>query len=244
MTTSMASNDIAGLAGRLTNTQDRETYAALMCFVNDLPPSDEFRRLAELMGLLSVLGQRVPDALADAMTELRELNTAASDYHTKVDERLANLPREIAEGLDVEKIAEKFRQQFAATGLQKSAGLLSDSSREITALSDKLAATLAPLGDNYTKIAGAIGTELERLTAANRSMAAYNAQLIREQPGSSWVWHTTLVMVMFLLGAVCGDVYATNKTASVLSNMNAQLERLQTPVVAPIPKPLRKRNTL
>ncbi len=226
-------NDIAGLAGRLTNTQDRETYAALMCFVNDLPPSDEFRRLAELMGLLSILGQRVPDALAEAMTELRELTTTASDYHTKVDERLANLPREIADGLDVDQMAEKFRQQFAATGLQSSAGLIRDSSREITALSDKLAATLAPLGDNYTKIAGGIGTELERLTAANRSMAAYNAQLIREQPGNSWQWQTVLVLIMFLLGGVCGLVFEKGQTTEVMSRMNSQIERLQTPVAPP-----------
>jgi hypothetical protein len=237
----MASNDIAGLAGRLTNTQDRETYAALMCFVNDLPPSDEFRRLAELMGLLSVLGQRVPDALAEAMTELRELTTAASDYHTKVDERLANLPREIADGLDVEKIAEKFRQQFAATGLQTSAGLLRDASKEITALSNQLSSTLAPLGDNYTKIAGAIGTELERLTAANRSMAAYNAQLIREQPGNSWQWHIVLLLVMFLLGGVCGLVFEKGQTTEVLSNVSRQMERIQTPVAPPAVQTVPKR---
>ena len=193
------------------------------------------------MGLLSVLGQRVPDALADAMTELRELSTAAGDYHTKVDERLANLPREIADGLDVEKIAEKFRQQFAATGLQTSAGLLRDASKEISALSAQISATLAPLEENYTKVAGAIATELEELTLASRTMQAYNAQLIREQPGNSWIWNTALVMVMFLLGAVCGDVYATNKTANVLTNINAQLQRLQMPVAPPAAATLPKR---
>jgi uncharacterized phage infection (PIP) family protein YhgE len=235
----MASNDIAGLAGRLTNTQDRETYAALMCFVNDLPPSDEFRRLAELMGLLSVLGQRVPDALAEAMTELRELTTTASDYHAKVDERLANLPREIADGLDVEKMAEAFRQQFSATGLQTSAGLLRDSSREISALSNEICATLAPLSQKYETITAAIDKGITRLTAATEAVQRQNGQLMAEQ--QSWPRQAVYVMVIFLLGGLCGVVFEKRQTADVLTNVNAQIERIQTPVAPPVAASVPKR---
>lgn len=232
MSSSMAPNDIAGLAGRLTNAQDRETYAALMCFVNDLPPSDEFRRLAELMGLLSILGQRVPDALADAMTELRELTTAASDYHAKVDERLANLPREIADGLDVGNMAEAFRQQFAATGLQKSAGLLRDSSREITALSNQISAGLAPLSQKYETVTAAIETGVTRLSAAAEAVQRQNIQLMTEQ--HSWLVQAIFALVLFLLGGLCGVLFEKGQTTEVLSNINRQIERLQTPVTPPV----------
>ena len=70
-----APNVISSLADRLTNTQDRETYSSLMCYLNRLPPGDEFRQLAELLGLLSLLGQRIPDALAEFLEEFHSKAT-------------------------------------------------------------------------------------------------------------------------------------------------------------------------
>ena len=43
---------LASLAGRLTEPQDRETYAALVSYF------DSLFRLVQLLGLLSLLGQR------------------------------------------------------------------------------------------------------------------------------------------------------------------------------------------
>jgi hypothetical protein len=51
-------NGLAALFGRLTDPTDRETYASLISFVDSLPPGDELSRLVELLGLLSLLGQR------------------------------------------------------------------------------------------------------------------------------------------------------------------------------------------
>jgi hypothetical protein len=139
-------NALAGLAGRLTDPQDRETYAALISYVNSLPPGDELSRLVQLLGLLSVIGQRVPDALAEFFAELREQTKAAGNYHAQVDELLAHLPQEIAAGVDPGAIAkamsEKFRKQLAATGLQDAATLLNASAKEIKTLSGKIAAAL------------------------------------------------------------------------------------------------------
>ena len=92
MTRTATPNVIAGLAARLTDSQDRETYAALVSYVNELPPGDEFRQLMEMLGLLSLVGQRVPDALAELLTELRGQSKAAADYHGQVDARLAHFP--------------------------------------------------------------------------------------------------------------------------------------------------------
>ena len=99
---------MARLAGSLPQTQDREAYAALMTYLSSLPPGDELRRVAELLGLLSLLGQRLPDALAAAITELRELTERAGDYYGEIDARLAGLPAEIAAGVDVSKVAREY----------------------------------------------------------------------------------------------------------------------------------------
>jgi hypothetical protein len=241
MSATLPARNLAALAGRLTDPNDRETYVALISYLNSLPPGDELVRMAELLGLLSLLAQRVPDALADAMTEFRELTTVTGDYHAKVDERLTNLPAEITEGVNVDKIVkdlgEAFRQQLAATGLKDTTAALQKSCGDVNALSDHISTKLAPLGENYTKIAGTIATELDKLTLASRNMQAHNAQLVREQPANSWLWLSALLVIMFLMGGLCGVVFEKNRTADVLGNMNAQMERLQAPIAPPATKP-------
>ena len=102
-------------------------------------------------------------ALADAITELRELTTATGDYHAKVDECLANLPAETTKGLNmdmlVSDVGEAFRQKLAATGLKDAAFALEKSYCDINALSDHISTKLALLGENSTRIAGTIATE-------------------------------------------------------------------------------------
>jgi hypothetical protein len=132
------SGALSSVAARLTEPEDRQTYAALVSYFNALPEHDEMFRLVELLGLLTLAGQRIPDAIAEIVVELRTQATAASAYHTQVDARLASLPNEIAAGIDVEAMAkdmaESLRQQLAATGLQTTASLLRKASKEITAL--------------------------------------------------------------------------------------------------------------
>ena len=144
---------LASLAGRLTDLQDREKYAALISYVRTLPPTDEFRQLVDMLGLLSLLAQRVPDALAEFLAELREQTKAMGDYHAQVDGRLARLPQEIAQGVDATAIAkamsESFRQQLAATGLQDTAALLNLSAREIKTLAANIATALKPVTQEY-----------------------------------------------------------------------------------------------
>ncbi|HWF48101.1 MAG TPA: hypothetical protein VG168_13920, partial [Bryobacteraceae bacterium] len=80
MTPAATPGALADLAARLTNPEDRETYAALVSYFDSLPPGDELFRLAQLLGLLSLLGQRVPDAINEFLTELRDQTAAAAEY--------------------------------------------------------------------------------------------------------------------------------------------------------------------
>ena len=93
--------------------------------------------------------------------ELRTQATAASKYHAQVDSRLASLPDEIAGGVDIEamanNLAESFRQQLATTlVLETTANLLRNSSREITALSGQISASLKPTAQEYKRITATI----------------------------------------------------------------------------------------
>lgn len=133
-----APDSFANLAARLT-PGDRESYAALISHRDSLPPGDEFARLMELVGLLSLLGQRIPDAAVELLTELRAQAKTAAAFHSQIGERLANLPGEIAKGVDTAEIvltvSEGIRQQIEGTALENTATLLRESAKEINALS-------------------------------------------------------------------------------------------------------------
>jgi hypothetical protein len=202
------SGALSSVAARLTEPEDRQTYAALVSYFNALPEHDEMFRLVELLGLLTLAGQRIPDAIAEIVVELRTQATAASAYHTQVDARLASLPNEIAAGIDVEAMAkdmaESLRQQLAATGLQTTASLLRKASKEITALSGEISATLKPTAQEYKNVTDTICTELARLKLASDELRRHNAQLMaQEQTNSGWLL-SIIMLVIFLAGIVAG----------------------------------------
>jgi hypothetical protein len=241
-----ATIDIAGLAGRLTETQDRERYAALISYLNSLPPGDEFRKLAELLGLLSLLGQRIPDALAELLNELRTQVTAASQYHAQVDSRLASLPDEIAAGVDIDtmanSLAESFRQQLAATGLETTANLLRNSSREITALSGQISASLKPTAQEYKSVTATISSELARLTLASDELRRHNSQLMAQERSNNWWLYGFMMLSILLVGILAGITMEKSGTTDALVNLGTQVERIQTPVAVPATAPVVKKN--
>jgi len=141
------------MAGRLIDPLDRETYAALVSYVNSLPPGDELIRLLEMLGLLSAVGQRIPDALGEFLQELRDQTKAVATYYGQVDTRLSALPQEIASGVDPAAIAkamsESFRQQLRQTGLLDAAQLLKVATDTI----NSLAADLIQVVESLRKMA-------------------------------------------------------------------------------------------
>ena len=236
MTTGTA-NDIAGLASRLTDTRDRETYAELMCYLNSLPPGDEFRRLAELLGLLSLVGQRLPDAFAEYLAELRQLTGTAGEYYSRVDERLAGLPQEIASGVDARAIAkamsESFRQQLAATGLQDTAALLRSSAADLKSVTAQVAVAIKPLTSEYKGISATVTAELDKLRAASAQLRQHNAELFAQERANAWLWQGMCALVLFFVGGLCGLLWEKHQTTDALGNVGAQIEGIRIPECSP-----------
>jgi hypothetical protein len=236
-------DSLANLAARLT-PGDRESYAALISYRDSLPPGDEFARVMELVGLLSLLGQRIPDAAVELLTELRSQTKTAAAFHSQIGERLAGLPGEIAKGVDsaeiVLTVSEGIRQQIEATALENTATLLHASAKEINALSCLISDAIKPVTQEYTGMAATISGELDKLTAASRQLQNQNAQLLREQPLNSWIWQGTFIAVMFLMGGLCGIVFEKNQTAAVLARISSQIDRIQVAAIAAATPPPKK----
>ena len=224
-------------AGRLRrtfstcNTTGSRDIRWVGSYLNRLPPTAEFRKLAEWFGLLSLFGQRAPDAMAEFLAELRKQTKAADNYHPQVDEHLARLPEEITSGVDAEAIAkamsESFRQQIAAIGLRESAALLNLSAKSFKALSGEIAATLSPVSQEYKGIASTISAELSQLAASARQVEAHNARLTAQQSASGRMGQSLLALVLFLAGGLCGILLEKRETANLFAGASAQAERIQ-----------------
>jgi len=150
--TAATAQSLNGLAARLTKPEDRETYAGLISYFESLPDHDELFHIVELLGLLSLLGQRLPDALAEAMSQMGSLTDRAGEYYGEIDSRLEALPDQITTAVDIKRMAkemgELFRQQIAASTLESSAAQLRNSLAEITALSGQITTSVKPATRN------------------------------------------------------------------------------------------------
>jgi hypothetical protein len=230
--TSTIPDSIASLAARLTDPKDRETYAELMCYVSALPPGDEFRRLAELMGLLSLLGQRLPEALAESLTALRLLAESAGDHYNRVEKRLSGLPQEITKGVDPSAMAkvmsEAFRQQLAATALQETAALLKSSTGEIKSLSGQITSAIKPASAELGAVAASISRELSNLRVASAELRQWNAELAFEEQRNSWLWQSMCAFVLFLVGCLVGVFLERRQTTDAIAIVGSQMERIQS----------------
>jgi hypothetical protein len=201
-------DSLQDLAGKLTDPQDRETYAALISYFRSLPAQDELFHLAQLLGFLSLLSQRLPHAVGEALTEFRAQAKTSREYQVAVEERLARLPQEIASGVDVDRMTqtmgESFRQQLTAVGLENTVTLLRSSVQNVSTLSCDISAAATLLAQDYKAVSATISTELAILSAASRQLREHNARLIVQERWNAWLWQVLLALLLFVAGGFCG----------------------------------------
>ncbi len=202
--TAATAQSLTGLVARLTKPEDRETYAGLISYFHSLPDHDELFHIVELLGLLTLLGQRIPAALAEAMTQMGELTTKAGEYYGAIDERLDKLPAEITNSLDMAAIArtigEAFRQQFASTGLEASAAHLRATASGMATLTSKL----KPVIQQYTALVDSITAGVAKLTAASDELQRRGVQRNQSECSTRRLWHSLLLLVTLLVGVAAG----------------------------------------
>ena len=179
---------IASLGSRLTSPGDRETYAALISYADSLPEGDEFRRLVQLLGLHSLLTQRVPDAVAELISELKVL-----------PERVTVDAAEIAA-----KVGETFRQQVETVGLAEIAVTLEKTTRELRAVSEQVNTCLDGLSSQTKGITKTIAAELATLETAAGKLQRQNAFLVEQNRWGSVLVKVFVGALLLLVGLAGG----------------------------------------
>ena len=168
----------------------------------------------------------------ELLAQLRAQTKAAGEYHAQVDARLADLPAQIAEGVDPKAIAEQmsevFRQRITGAGLRDVTAQLKIASTDIKSLANDASASLKPAAAEIRGVMATIATEIRKLVTAAREVEAYNARLIQQNREDGWFMKALIVLVVFLVGGFCGMMVEKRQTTNLISNIGAQIEREST----------------
>jgi hypothetical protein len=195
------------LAG-LVPAERQVEYYRVIAHTRTLSPNDEMLRILEAMGILALLTRETPAEIAAERKALRkilegavskadEIEKRMAGYTLRLESRIAQLPKELQDGLDPPRIAkllgESLRQCFHHSGLPETAGMLGESCSEMQATQKRLVNVLQevahPDGGVIAKVRGANESLL-------RSMAT-RAQQIDDLLGrlEKQVWTTWLPVV-------------------------------------------------
>jgi hypothetical protein len=155
------------LIDRIANALPAEFQAGYyreMHYCRSLPENDELLRILRAMQFWVVLMIQIPERiatererleqiLADFLKALREIHQSIAIHQAQLDQRLVQLPAEIAEGINPEAIAakinESLRQQFVQSTIPATAEALAVAAAQMKKATSEFARSASTLGDSY-----------------------------------------------------------------------------------------------
>lgn len=188
---------------RLTADKDRQEFADLLHWFRSQPADDEFSKVAKLLGFLTLVGNNLPEALAEEARAIRSLSERIEKANAATDERLSKLPSEIAAGLDPSAIAKEmshsFRQQLSQTALHETASLMKAAVITLKSLSTELVTTLQPISVTLSEKTTTLLSTLKELDEVEQQAAVE-----RGKSNSATVLQAFLFFAVFVVGGVAG----------------------------------------
>ncbi len=142
----------------------RADYYREMRHCRSLPENDEMLRILRAMGFLVLLMVQAPErmaterlrfeeAMAGALRTLQEICESSDAHRAQLDQRLVQLPADIAEGISPVAIAaiinESLRQQFVQSTIPATAEALAVAAVQIKKATAEFGRSANTLGDSY-----------------------------------------------------------------------------------------------
>ena len=201
----------------------RADYYREIRYCRSLPENDELLRIIRAMQFLTLLMEGVPtrivvereqlDRLLRTVTErLEETVTTSIAYQTRLDERLSNLPSEVAEGIApaaiVATINEGLRQQFVQTTIPDTARALSAMAAEMKKITADFRQTSVTLGHAYHGAAEQAREAIEKMDlsidraadTARKAAADLSRRFQREYRWSLYALSGLALLIGLILG--------------------------------------------
>jgi hypothetical protein len=156
--------------------------------------------------------ERLEQILADFLKALREIHQSIAIYQAQLDQRLVQLPAQIAEGIKPEAIAakinESLRQQFVQSTIPATAEALAVAAAQMKKATSEFARSASTLGDSYrgaAEDARRAVANLESTSCHAISRTKHAAEELVRDLGEDYRWSLfALLSIALLVGIGLG----------------------------------------
>ncbi len=216
-------NDFIDEIARLLPAEQRPLWYRDMAHLRRLPADDEILRIARAMGFLAIVTRQTPaqitterEKLATILDQsIKAIQSARQDMialHKRLEERLAQLPAQVAEGINAEAIAatlsESLRQRFRESGIAETSQSLTLVAKEAKQVAAEFDRSSKQLAISYRVAAEDARKSLDDMrltiqtatTTAKRCASELTQTFLREYKWSVLVLCSAALAVGFSLG--------------------------------------------
>ena len=233
-------DELAGLV-----PEERQTeYYRVMAHTRTLSPNDEMLRILEAMGVLALLTRETPAAIVAERKLLQTiLQTSAAQanavekrmevYTSRLESRLAQLPKELEAGLNPPRIAkllgESLRQSFQRSGLPDTAKALGQSCSEMNSVQMQLVNALREVAHPDVGVAARIRSANDSLLRSVATRAQQmNDFLVRLEKQVWAIWLPIVAASALALGFVLGTWFSSARQSAPETTSTIQSEQRLT----------------
>ena len=214
------------LAG-LVPAERQAEYYRVIAHTRTLSPNDEVLRVLEAMGILALLTRETPAAIAverkslqkileNALSKAGEVEKRMAAYTSRLESRIAQLPKELETGLDPPRIAkllgESLRQCFQQSGLPDTAKALDQSCSELNSVQEQLVNVLREVAHPdigvIEKVRSANDSLLRSMTTRAQQMDDF---LVRLEKQVWAIWLPVIASAALALGFALGTWFANER---------------------------------
>ena len=221
-----AESDFIDDIAALLPAEQRPLWYRDMAHLRRLPADHEMLRIARAMGFLALVTRQTPAQIAiereqlatilgDSIKAIQSARRDAVALSQQLEERLAQLPAEIAEGISpaaiAAKLSESLRQQFVASGIPETAQALAVVSKQTKQIAGEFDQSSKELTDSYRGAADEARRALNQLCASIEYATATAKQAAHDLTHTflrEYKWSVlALCTVALALGFALGTLY-------------------------------------
>jgi hypothetical protein len=228
------------LAGLVPPERQAEYYRVI-AHTRTLSPNDEMLRVLEAMGILALLTRETPAAIAverkslqkileNVLSKADEVEKRMAAYTSRLESRIAQLPKELETGLDPPRIAkllgESLRQCFQQSGLPDTARALDQSCSEMNSVQTQLVNVLREVAHPDIGVIAKVRSANESLFRSMTARAQQIDDLLGRLEKQVWaIWLPVVASAALALGFFLGTWFASERQPTPETPSSAQSQQ-------------------
>ncbi len=225
----------------LVPAERQAEYYRVIAHTRTLSPNDEMLRVLEAMGILALLTQETPAAIAaerkslqkileNALSKTDEVEKRMATYTSRIESRIAQLPKELETGLDPPRIAkllgESLRQRFQQSGLPDAARALDQSCAEVNSVQKQLVNVLREVAHPDIGVIAKVRTANDSLLRSMTARAQQIDDLLGRLEKQVWaIWLPVIASAALALGFALGTWFANVRQGTAEASSAAQSQQ-------------------